>query len=452
MVRQWFAQSERCNIDLDDYKGEKEFSKQTDDGNQRIVVCNPESCFAFQFVSTDGNAVYTNTYIMRTDTEPHIMFVRLERELKEGSANFEKRWSIPKLMRQIFWEEYGGMDNNILTDDKSVILKKNDVPKILDIISGTTRYINPIVYISPYQNTGKYPLDYNSLAAELLGMAHVMVEGSPTVSKIVHDESPERHPFDGKIGIYLPSGEFQTVAADSHRQANRKSLSQHVAQNIRDAISHVVPGDKFSFQRIRMSSLLAECDDKEGIIKLSEDILNEREQELMEALKREHALESELSAARTKIASMEAALRNKNSAKKGLVIATGEHDLYDGEVLDVVLKALQNELKKIDGDVNTQKSRKADVLRSILSANELTKEDEHIRSEMTSIMSKDGNLNEKVAALKRLGFDVNTDGKKHYKVTFAGDDRYCGILSITPSDHREPLNFVSVLANMLFGY
>ena len=104
------------------------------------------------------------------------------------------------------------------------------------------------------------------------------------------------------------------------------------------------------------------------------------------------------------------------------------------------------------GDPNIALSRKYAVLQTILNQNELTGIDVELKKNLKSILTKDGSFSDKIPLLERLGFTVKTDAGKHYKIFFNGDERYCGTLSMTPSDYRGTENFISVFSNLLFGY
>lgn len=48
-----------------------------------------------------------------------------------------------------------------------------------------------------------------------------------------------------------------------------------------------------------------------------------------------------------------------------------------------------------------------------------------------------------------MGFSIEEDGK-HYKITFAGDDRYMFTLAKTGGDFRGGLNAAATISNRLF--
>ena len=129
-----------------------------------------------------------------------------------------------------------------------------------------------------------------------------------------------------------------------------------------------------------------------------------------------------------------------------------EHDLYDGEICDVLLKLISKEYNAMSGDKNTRVCRKAIVLKNILDNNNVSGKDEEIKSAFKSILG-DGIINNTIINdLERIGFNVILDTNNHYKLMFNNDDRFKTFMACTRSDYRGNDNMISDFMNTLFGY
>lgn len=438
MLREWISESNNYSIPFQ-YKDEPDYSAQSDDGCQRLALYRDTDCLAFQLQVLDEKSLFINTYILRSDM--NVMFIRLEKEMKEGTISFEKTWNLPRLMRQIFWDEYGGDDNGIQTDDKPTLLRKRDIQHVCDIASGKATHINPIVYVSPYQDSGKYSINYSKLARDLVGMAHVLVEGSPVVSNKIH-ELVEHHPYNGGVGIFLPNGDYQPLRAIRNKDI---PITQCIMQCVRDVVSSVIPGEEFSFQRIRLHHALAQYKDNDELMSIYDELLTEKENKLDGMEKEMDRLRSDLSNAQLKVQSLSDALNNKKTSGDGITLAVTERELYQGEISDFILRCIQHELACMPDDL----TRKRSVMSDILEHNAITGKSDAIRDEMRAILRSGAGMTEKISALERLGFTASLEGK-HYKLYFNGDTRYMGTLSNTPSDYRSVDNFVSNYSKLLF--
>lgn len=203
MLSEWIASSKHYEISVD-YQNEPEYEVATEDKSEVLRIYRDENRIAVQLSKTDDSSVFTNTYVLKVVDERSVMFVELTKEVLQPTMQKDSTIRIPKLMKEIFWQEYGGMDNDIFTDDKSLIIRRNNLNIAKGIVQNTKSYLNPIVYISPILATGKYITNYERLASDLLGIAHVVVEGSPFISDLIGKETENANPSDGSIGYLFP--------------------------------------------------------------------------------------------------------------------------------------------------------------------------------------------------------------------------------------------------------
>ena len=452
MLSQWLHDSDEYRFDeINPCDGDYELDSE--DGSQRFRSYRDEDKMAFQLVKKTEKEEWILTCVLRCFEDRSVFFIQRDRTLLEVTKCSEEDVSIPDLVFRIFWEEYGGMDGNLLTTDQPKVLRKSDISFAVQLLKDTQTYLNPVVYVTPYEKTGDYACDYVKLAKHLLGMAHVVVEGSPLVSKEVRKQVSENVPMDGEIGIYYPTGDFERISRDKDDQSD-VNLVGDIVSDVRDVMSSVAPGDDFSFYKIRYNALLSRLDDLSGDSELSavyDEIITEKDEIIRELKDKVSDLTRNLMAERSKSENFKNGLESQQS-ENGCFIAFTEKDLYDSEVRDVILKVLEKEYNSIKDDKRIKISRKVHVLKDILDHNTLTGQDTEIRKAL-KVALRDGSLKtECLSDLERLGFEATLDGKKHYQLCYHGDSRYKTILSTTPSDYRTGENVLSNYVNLLFGY
>lgn len=140
-------------------------------------------------------------------------------------------------------------------------------------------------------------------------------------------------------------------------------------------------------------------------------------------------------------------LENKlhNSEKIPLIYYGSENDIYNGEIKDIILSILEREYKNIP-----EKTRRRDVLGSILSANDVSGVGSNILSQVKKALKDYKSLSGSCKLLlESLGFEVENT-KEHYKIRFKGDNRYLVVLSKTASDYKQGKNFTSDMSIEMF--
>lgn len=452
LLTKWIKESSHYDLDVQ-YEGQDEYELCAEDETSWLKIYRTDDKFAVEFSHKDDLSLYTNTYILSTSIpDKPLIFVRLTRELLKPVSRDKSVLRIPKLMRMIFWEEFGGMDNNILTDDKSLIIRRSNVDVAKGIVEKSAEYVNPVVYVSPYLENGKYATNYEKLASDLLGIAHVVVEGSPFISTMIHQATEGANPQNGEIIVFLPTGEFQSFAPNS------TDLTSKVIQYVRDTMAVVTPGEEFSFQKIRYDYLLRKateaCGGNEELERLWDEMLTEKDGELASLHWELDAAKQSLYDVNMKYKALLDSLQHCDEPEKecSVQLCSTEKELYPNEMKDVILRVLEKEYKMISSDSAAGNSRKAHVLKNVLNNNEQSGMDDKLHGIFKKVF-KDGTVDKKyLTELERLGFQVAMNGNRHYKIAFNGDSRYQISVATTPSDHRAGENLTSTYMNMLFGY
>ena len=181
------------------------------DGSARLTSCQTSTYIGLQLSYEKEDVQYQHTYIRTVWHDIPVLYAHVEGSFLSGAKKRPLSWEVPGFVQRLFWEECAGEDHGIPTDDKAWVLRRQQVPLAQDILSRKLELLNPVVYLSPNQQTGEYAFDYERLARKLRGIAHVLVEGSPLVSKEVKRAVPDA-PTDGETSVIFPGVEEQRFA------------------------------------------------------------------------------------------------------------------------------------------------------------------------------------------------------------------------------------------------
>jgi ribonuclease BN (tRNA processing enzyme) len=165
-----------------------------------------------------------------------------------------------------------------------------------------------------------------------------------------------------------------------------------------------------------------------------EQVYSEFDDELKTLQERINSLTQENEALRSENAGLHSKFGEMD---KRPVLAMGdEGDLYPGEIKELVLSVLADEL---DRGV-TKPSRRSDVFSDLIEKNDYNGVYRKKKAEIQIILKNYTIMDAKTRkALQEFGFRIEEDGK-HYRLTFFGDDRYNTTVAKTPSDARAGKN------------
>ena len=126
MLSQWLHDSDEYRFDeINPCDGDYELDSE--DGSQRFRSYRDEDKMAFQLVKKTEKEEWILTCVLRCFEDRSVFFIQRDRTLLEVAKCSEEDVSIPDLVFRIFWEEYGGMDGNLLTTDQPKVLRKSDI-------------------------------------------------------------------------------------------------------------------------------------------------------------------------------------------------------------------------------------------------------------------------------------------------------------------------------------
>lgn len=474
LANEWLNKSRYFDITLEEYNGtDVEYSIESEDGSRKLIVGNYSTVLLLQVIcnsipnadddSEDSDdtesATYTTNYVLDDTSEKHMLHISQEKIFTEISLTKKHpHVKLPILMKDVFWNEYGGIDGGLVTDDKPYFLRKNDIELAKGIIRQTLDFCNPVVYVSPNSSTGYYSVNPNYLAQELMGQAHVVVESSPKVASDIREAVDGDNPFNGGVKVYLPGTKQSITMLPS--KTNYKYFNSEIISTVRDLLATVGIDDRFDATKLRQAHLFEKIKQggaaDEEFTKLCEEMLNDKDAELKQLRNEITELKQSLMTANAKAESLQGSFDKFSEDKEGEVLdlSVTETDLYAGERKDVILKVLQKEYDAMKDDSNLSRSRKFDVLSDVLEHNFPSETDAELIDCIRGAF-KDGALSGAgIGRLQAAGFVVEKNGNQaHYRINLNGDERYEAIFSATPSDKaRGTKNLVSDFTNILFGF
>lgn len=450
MAKSWWATSDFYDFPESDFDfQQEEYYMASSDNKQTVHISHYDTCFILQLSTESEQDRYETSFVLDDVSEQYSIQVVQEHVLLSASTeNKRPRTHLPNLMKDIFWSEYGDFDGKFLTNNRPYIFGKADAKWLADFLNGKTAGLNPIVYVSVSSSQGLPLVDCNKLAHELMGQAHVVVEGSPHVARMMRDLTNGENPYDGRIGVYLPSGEHTVF---SIRDDDATAFVYFVVNNVRKMLAGVSVPDEYNIVRIRQQHLFSKLADKEDaeLVQLCESMIQDKDAEIAE-------LKRKLKEANLKAESLQASFdRNKQESDEQdsvKFVISGE-ELYEGEMFDVILRILKREYDSMTGDDRLSSSRKYDVLGVLLAHNFFHRTDDELESAIRKAFDDGVVTREGVGCLRNAGFVVERQSNNHYAVWPDGFEKYKTTFASTPSDKSSGFrNGISDFFNRLYGY
>lgn len=431
------------------WNGEPLYEIETEKQKLSIVQSIDKKILALRLENRDDeNVIWTNDFVYEEGDINNIILVRLARDAADKESYVSRKFNRPRLMKTILKLGYGAMDNDLPISDKPFLIKEDNLEKAEKIISGKTKYLLPVVYVTKKFIDNNTILDTNELAKDLAGTAHVMVEDSTELSSKLKEKTDGINPFNGAVHIYYTDKVGSRFIPDEFENGN--SFRAKIVNSLCRRLAQVKVEDKYTWGTIRYQNLLAQYRQNQ---QQNSELENACE-EILKIKENEHAqiveeMEAELNELRSKVQNYEYAFQNKRREQHGnIVFECDETEFYDGEIKDMIMRLLQNEKSQMDTDPNQVGWRKYHVLKALLESNEIIGKGEELERELKNILSQVDRISPKdKKRLIELGFISREN--KHNKLYFHGDDRYMITLGKTPGDSRAAANAASIAINTI---
>jgi hypothetical protein len=395
-----------------------------------------------RYVRVEGKSLEWITSIVTVKTpNQHLISIQLSCEALTTAARLPTPKK-PIIVRQVINELGGGMDGSIPVANKPFFLSENEADVAAKLISGVAGNRLPLVYVSANYD-GSHIVNPTQLAKLVSGMAHVVVEPSRTFSVNLKRLSASRNAYGGTVGVYWPESDARKSYFLDEKHNTGDLVQANIANDIRVAISN--RRQKTNCNWLHLKEVISRC----RYDKLRATGSTELDAFIEAFDSDQNAKEERINEAEQEIGRLTAELRKygagSQSSSSGLIAPGEEQDLYQSEIRDIVIHALQDYLKNSHDD-----SRRQHVIQDLLQHNKASDTAATFGEEIKSIFRSYTDMDAKTrSALAKLGFDVSEDGK-HYKAVFQGDGRYTFSISKTSSDHRAGKNLASDINNKLF--
>lgn len=440
---EWLKGSPHYGFDTICWNGELLYEVEAERQKLSIVQSNDKKILALRLENRDSdNVIWTNDFVFEVDETNNILLVRLARDAADKESFISRKYNRPRLMKTILKLGYGAMDNDLPISDHPFLITEENIKKSEKIMCGETKYLLPIVYVTKRFIDNDSVLNIDELAKDLAGTAHVLVEEKSELSSILKEKTDGDNPFNGAVHIYYTDKVGSRIIPDEFENGNL--FRAKIVNSVCRRLAQVKVDDKYTWGTIRYQKLLEQY--RQGQKENSE--LEKACEEILKLKEKEHSqiiedMEAELNELRSKVQSYEYAFQSKKKEQHGnIVFDCSESEFYDGEIKDMMIGLLQNEMKKMDTDPNQKGWRRYHVLKALLEDNEIIGKGKELEQELKNILSQIDRINAKdKKRLNELGF-VSKENK-HNKLYFHGDDRYLITLGKTPGDSHAASNAAS---------
>lgn len=460
LIIDWLSENRNYRFGHITYDGTKAFVIEK--GGDSLEITDYEEALTVRVINDCGGVIWTNDYVLTQADNRGILAIQLYSDTESMAVKMPGKFNKPRILRQVVEKGYGGTDQKLPVSNEAFIITEENLEIARKLIMREDVYFMPVIYVSYPRYAIDEPIDFEAMARNLSGIAHVIVEPKE-IAATVRRLTDERNPYDGAVEIFYGQQSSYRALPDNYESLEQMRL--FIENSVQQKILMTRIDDAFSWLKIHFAHLQMKNQEDPEMIALYKTLLKEAEDE--GDLKKEHIdeLEYHIMELEERIKDLNAQLAQKKSQiqtyqfrfeqsgkeeiSSGVNFVTAEKELYDGEIRDVIIKILEKEKGFMDSDYNLSASRKFHVLEDILKRNTQTGKADEIAECLSNIVDKSCSLNaQRKRQLTELGFEIKVG--THYKVTFNGDERYTFTLSKTASDYRTNTNTIKDAIATLF--
>ena len=417
---------------------------------------------------TSDGVIWDTEFVM--NFEDMKMSVRLDRSYADQVKGIDAAFSTPHFITLLIRDGYLADDKDLPILREPMVLDKETIGLVADVINGTTSYRLPIVFISKTFDNDD-PVNTAILAGRLKGVAHVLVQKNLESNDTLRQLCSDRNEFNGAIGIYFPNGvpEHRRYLYRASTGFDEMLMERIIRQVIHysntqmmaplytwQGVTNAILLDRLAGQRAeRLAAEQAKRDAEARILQLREEQDEEKrvfERKALEKAKAEaermiEAFDEETEKMRQEIerlTKVNEALQYENQGLRAKLEAVDqepilymgdEFEFYPGEIKELILSVLEDTIPNL-----FRGSRRFDVINDIVQNNNYLRVPKERAAEIKKLLGTYTGLPARLKQdLEAFGFRITGDGK-HYKLVYFGDDRYVFTLAKTPSDVRAGKN------------
>ncbi|MDQ0301931.1 PspA/IM30 family protein [Ancylobacter polymorphus] len=357
-----FTESDIAHVGLGD-----EFNVQV--GSQILssisVSNNNEVTLASKLVAEDRDIEWTTSIVLHKNGEECWIGVRTSREARNATVSLPMAKK-PVIVRLILDALGGANDGDLAVQGVPRFLTNNEIALAAQIVLGSIETRLPVVYVSVSFN-GRPAVDPSTLAKELSGMAHVVVEPNRPFSQRLQLEVNSLNVYGGVVGIYWPDAAGRRLFFRPYDYHKAADLRGDIFSAIRTSLVNRQPlynctwdSAKEALSRKIVSELKA-VDSKEV-----DYYIEQFDQELASVKQNLASSEKEISRLKSEIRRYEA----MSPPAVGLAINPGsEQEFYPREILSCIIDVLTDAKNNLGSD-----SRRRHLIESVINANPATNE------------------------------------------------------------------------------
>ncbi|HWB19209.1 MAG TPA: hypothetical protein VG711_02830 [Phycisphaerales bacterium] len=348
----------------------------------------------------------------------------------------------PILVDALLTKLGGGADGRLVVGSTPRFLADIEIDLAAQCINSSPLCRLPIIYVSA-DFRGRQLIDVKKIAKSLSGMAHVLVEPNRHFSIRLKSEVDSENVYGGTIGVYWPNGAGRRSFFVGPQFDTSDEMQTAIVEEVRIALTNRRTDERCEWSTVQgMVSKLA-------LEELKRAGSNDIDQFIANFSGEITAKDQRIASAENEIQRLQAERRKyeaRNPLGSGLLIQTGnEQEFYANEMLSIICDALKAAIP-----MNPADSRRRDVLKSIVDANDVVSDADAFREQLKNMLRGYRSMDSKLKSdFERMGFLLTSDGR-HWKLCYQGDDRYTFALPKSSSDSRAGLNAASSIAKRVF--
>ena len=481
LVIEWNQQSRREDnvIQGMKWKGEQSIRYGDDKLWLEIEEYRGGNIIAIRYEKQDQDgSVWDTDYVMNFNERK--LAIRLDRSYTQDALSASPAFSTPNLISLLIGRGYVEDDQDLPVLCTPIKVDEESIGFVAELINKERKYGLPVVYVSrTYSN--ETPVDTEQLAERLKGIAHVLVQESNETNGKLREMCDDQNEFNGAIGIYFPNhGQghrrylyrragghdsvlmekvirsvmlyFNSLRIDTlytwqgvnntllqnrlSVQREERAAAERAQNRVEQEIQNILDGmdeKERSFKKQALEDAKAEAN---KLLDSFEDEIQKMTAQIAELSKTNEALQQETQGLRAKLDAIDSV---------PILCMGEEEDLYQGEIKDLILTILSDALETTE-----EGSRRRDIIEDIIASNGYQKTSLEKAGEVKKLLKDYTGMTGKLRqSFMDIGFEV-VDDRKHYKLTYYGDNRYQTILGKTPSDVRSGKNNAREIIKMVF--
>ena len=193
MAVEWVSGGNNYTFEKIVWDGSEEYSVENFNKTQQFSIMKYDDAVIIHLVNKDGKIIWTNDFVLTYKEGRRILAVQLYNEAEDMSVKLPKNFNRPRLLKKIIANDFGAEDNGLAINGKPLYIDEMNIQIIENVILKRNKYMMPVVYIASNFFENKFEVDFNELAKDLAGVAHVLVETSRQVAKKLKEVTEEIH-------------------------------------------------------------------------------------------------------------------------------------------------------------------------------------------------------------------------------------------------------------------